>query len=90
MRNESNTQSVHWKSINGGDDIKSIIEIISEKLRWTFQVEKLGDMVLKSAEEGLSLEMQLGNDRNRGGVVNSFYEGVISYILSKRKNPALN
>lgn len=46
-----------------GDDIKSIVEVISEKLRWTFQVEKLGDMVSKSAEEGLSLDVQLGNDR---------------------------
>ena len=32
-------------------------------MRWTFQVEKLGDMVTKSAEDGLSLNIQLGNDR---------------------------
>lgn len=46
-----------------GDDIKTISEVLSEKLRWTFQVEKLGDMVTKSAEVGLSLNMQLGKDR---------------------------
>lgn len=33
-----------------GDDIKTIIEVLSEKLRWTFQVEKLGDMVFKIGE----------------------------------------
>lgn len=46
-----------------GDDIKSINDVISEKLRWTFQVEKLGDMVSRSAEDGLNLEMRLGNDK---------------------------
>lgn len=46
-----------------GDDIKSINEVLSEKLRWTFQVEKLGDIVSKTAEEGLNFEMQLGNDK---------------------------
>lgn len=46
-----------------GDDIKAMNEILSEKLRWTFQVDKLGDMVSKSAEDGLSLDMQLGDDR---------------------------
>lgn len=46
-----------------GDDIKTINEVVSEKLRWTFQVDKLGDMVSKSAEEGLSLEICLGSER---------------------------
>lgn len=46
-----------------GDDIKSMSEVVSEKLRWTFQVDKLGDMVSKSAEAGLSFEMRLGGDR---------------------------
>ena len=45
-----------------GDDIKTISEVLSEKLRWTFQVEKLGDMVTKTAEDGLSLNIRLGND----------------------------
>lgn len=46
-----------------GDDIKTINEILSEKLRWTFQVDKLGDMVTKSADEGLSMELKLGDDK---------------------------
>ena len=46
-----------------GDDIKTISEVLSEKLRWTFQVEKLGDMVSRSAEEGLSLDIRMGSDR---------------------------
>lgn len=46
-----------------GDDIKTISEVLSEKLRWTFQIEKLGDMVSKSAGDALSLEMQMGNDK---------------------------
>lgn len=46
-----------------GDDIKTISEVLSEKLRWTFQVERLGDMVSRSAEDGLSLDVQLGEDR---------------------------
>ena len=46
-----------------GDDIKTINEILSEKLRWTFQVEKLGDIVTKTAETGLSLNIQLGNNK---------------------------
>lgn len=46
-----------------GDDIKTINEVLSEKLRWTFQVEKLGDMVSRSAEESLFLEVSLGSDK---------------------------
>ena len=45
-----------------GDDIKTINEVLSEKLRWTFQVERLGDMVTRTVENGLSLTVRLGND----------------------------
>ena len=45
-----------------GDDIKAIGEVVSEKLRWTFQVDRLGDMVSRSADDGLSLDVQLGSD----------------------------
>lgn len=31
-----------------GDDIRSFSDVLSEKLRWTFQIEKLGDMVSRS------------------------------------------
>ena len=40
-----------------GDDIKAIGEVVSEKLRWTFQVDRLGDMVSRSADDGLSLDV---------------------------------
>ena len=46
-----------------GDDIRSINEVLAEKLRWTFQVEKLGDMVTKSAEDALSFEASIGDDQ---------------------------
>lgn len=46
-----------------GDDITPMNDILSEKLRWTFQVDKLGDMVYKTAEDGpesrLDFRMQL-------------------------------
>lgn len=42
-----------------GDDITPINHILSEKLRWTFQVDKLGDIVSKSADEGLDFRMKL-------------------------------
>lgn len=45
-----------------GDDIKPFTNVLSEKLRWTFQVEKLGDLVTKSADEGLSMKIRLGDD----------------------------
>lgn len=46
-----------------GDDIKTISEVLSEKLRWTFQVERLGDMVSKSAEDVLGLDVWFGDER---------------------------
>lgn len=45
-----------------GDDIRTINEVLAEKLRWTFQADKLGDMVTRSSDESLSFEMKLGND----------------------------
>lgn len=44
-----------------GDDIRPINDILSEKLRWTFQVDKLGDMVSRSSENGLEMDMKLTN-----------------------------
>ena len=44
-----------------GDNIQTISEILSEKLRWTFQVDKLGDMVTKGTDESLSFQMVLDN-----------------------------
>lgn len=42
-----------------GDDITSISDILSEKLRWTFQVDKLGDMVSRNVTEGLDFQLNL-------------------------------
>lgn len=43
-----------------GDDIKTINEVLAEKLRWTFQVDKLGDLVARSSNGSLNFEMELG------------------------------
>lgn len=43
-----------------GDDIRTINEVLAEKLRWTFQVDKLGDMVTRSSDESLNFKMELG------------------------------
>ena len=57
-----------------GDDVRSINEILAEKLRWTFQVEKLGDLVTKGADDQLvfraalkdkELEYHFGQDCTR-------------------------
>lgn len=42
-----------------GDDISPISDILAEKLRWTFQVERLGDIVSKTGGEGLEFQMKL-------------------------------
>lgn len=41
-----------------GDDISPMNDILSEKLRWTFQVDKLGDIVSRTSEEGLFFRMK--------------------------------
>lgn len=45
-----------------GDDIRTINDVLAEKLRWTFQVDKLGDMVTRSSKESLNYEMEIGAD----------------------------
>jgi len=42
-----------------GDDVRSINEILAEKLRWTFQIEKLGDLVTKGADDPLNVRVSL-------------------------------
>lgn len=42
-----------------GDDVRSINEILAEKLRWTFQVDKLGDLVTKGMSEQLTFKVAL-------------------------------
>ncbi len=42
-----------------GDDQRKASEILAEKLYWTFQPEKIGDLVSKQADTPLSLELTL-------------------------------
>ena len=46
-----------------GDDIRTISDVLAEKLRWTFQVEKLGDMVTRSSPENLTFRASIGTDQ---------------------------
>lgn len=46
-----------------GNDTRTAAEILAEKLRWTFEPDKIGDLVTKGAEGPLSFRAQLdGND----------------------------
>lgn len=47
-----------------GDDIRSMNEILSEKLRWTFQVDKLGDIANRSANRPLSFNLKTSHETN--------------------------
>lgn len=47
-----------------GDDVRSISEILSEKLRWTFQVDKLGDIVNRSASDSLRFRIKTDHRQN--------------------------
>lgn len=41
-----------------GDDIRSSADILSERLRWCFQTDKIGDIVRKGAAEGLKVDVE--------------------------------
>lgn len=43
-----------------GDDNRTINEILAEKLRWTYQMQNLGDLVTKSASERLKFSIFCG------------------------------
>ena len=45
-----------------GDDQRSAGEILAEKLYWTFQSEKIGDLVTKGADGNLSFRLWVGPD----------------------------
>lgn len=45
-----------------GDDITPINDILSEKLRWTFQVEKLGDIVSKKCRRRPGVSDEIGQN----------------------------
>lgn len=40
-----------------GDDNRTINEILAEKLRWTYQMQNLGDLVTKSASSQLKFSI---------------------------------
>ncbi|NLD92232.1 MAG: ATP-binding protein [Fibrobacter sp.] len=44
-----------------GDDQRSANEILADKLYWTFQVDKIGDLVSKGAEKPLHCNVAFGN-----------------------------
>lgn len=46
-----------------GDDIRSEKDILSEKLRWTFQTDKIGDIVNKNDGMLLSFDMRINNEK---------------------------
>ena len=46
-----------------GDDKRSESEILADKLYWTFQPEKIGDLVTKKAESKLFCELKLDNKK---------------------------
>ena len=43
-----------------GNDQRSAVEILFDKLYWTFQVDKLGELVTKGAVDSLSFNVMLG------------------------------
>lgn len=59
-----------------GDDKRSESEILADKLYWTFQPEKIGDLVTKKAESGLLCELKVDNK----GFSFSFKEGTTKHI----------
>lgn len=61
-----------------GDDIRTVSEILSDKLRWTFQTEKLGDMVNKQNSNPLSCKIMLNGESLSYG----FGKDATSKILS--------
>ncbi len=50
-----------WEEYRRGDDIRPFADVVSEKLRWTFQVDKLGELTTRSQEKGLSFSARLGD-----------------------------
>lgn len=45
-----------------GNDTRSFAEILTDRLRWTYQVDKIGDIVNKSAESALEFCMNINEN----------------------------
>lgn len=67
-----------------GDDQKTAAEILAEKLYWTFQPEKIGDLVSKRATGPLSCKLQV-DEKN---FTYSFGKDTTKQITSLRNNTA--
>lgn len=63
-----------------GDDVRSMNEILSEKLRWTFQVEKLGDIVNRSASE--PLYFRIDTDHEQNGLEYQFSQSTTTKVVN--------
>ena len=61
-----------------GDDQRTAAEILAQKLYWTFQPEKIGDLVTKGAESALSSTLRL----NKKDFVYSFGKDTKKQIAS--------
>ena len=59
-----------FEEYHRGDDVRTVSDILSEKLRWTFQVEKIGDIVAKGCSDSLEFQMK-------------FDSGDLSYFFSQ-------
>ncbi len=52
------------KSLEGykrGNENRTLAEILADKLYWTFQVPKIGDLVTKGQSEALSFQFEIDN-----------------------------
>lgn len=63
-----------------GNEPKSLAQLLSEKLYWTFQVSEIGDLVTKGVPSPLSLELSLGGDTR---------EETIQYQFSKNTSKTI-
>ncbi len=48
-----------YEEYHRGDDIRTISDILSEKLRWTFQVDRIGDIVTRGCSDSLEFQINL-------------------------------
>lgn len=66
------------EELGRGDDVRNIVDILSERLRWCFQTKKLGDLVKKGTKEHLAFDMSCGAGK------------IISYTFSNSTEVKVN
>lgn len=72
-----------------GDEPRSASEILREKLYWTFQAEKIGDLVSKGADEPLSNALTIDGKEfiySFGKDTNKQILGLENHVPSRRSN----